>query len=180
MIVWPSKSLFLAAKVICPVETLSKALVISTLFVLKSASGSNASIADIPCGIVLVCNTQTFLSASLTACSAAIIIFLLFGRTNTISAGQALIAARMSSVEGFIVWPPLTTQSTPMSENTASRPSPAATATKPYCFSGGAGLNSCLACFCLCSCCNLIFSTFGRLMYPNSSPFSIALPGLFV
>ena len=91
------------ANVIEPEPTLSSAFVIFTPFVLKSLLSSKASIAVIPCGIVLVCKTITFLSVSFTACSAAIMIFLLLGRTKIFLAGVALIASRISSVEGFIV-----------------------------------------------------------------------------
>ena len=148
--------------------------------VLRSASGSKAIIALIPCGIERVWSTQTFLSASFTACSAAIMMFLLFGSTNTVSAGQLIIAFRMSSVEGFIVCPPRTMQSTPMSVNIASIPLPAATATKPYFFSGLAGVKSAAADLLRFSCCNFIFSILGRFMQPNSRPFCIASPGSFV
>ena len=62
--------------------------------------------------------------------------FLLLGSTNTVLAGTLCTALTMSSVEGFMVWPPLTTAFTPRSVNTDFRPSPAATATKPYACSG--------------------------------------------
>ena len=92
-----------------------------------------------PWGIVLVGSTTTCLpSTRRTHCSAAMMMFLLLGRTKTTSAGVASISRRMSSVEGFMVWPPLMTPSAPRSRNTAARPSPAATATTPYFFSGGA------------------------------------------
>ena len=57
------------------------------------------------------------------------------------------MAARMAlSRRGFIVWPPLTTASTPRSPNTAFRPSPAATATKSRTFAlgvnGGGGVKT--------------------------------------
>ena len=55
-------------------------------------------------------------------CWAAIMMFLLLGSTNTVSAGVALITWSRSSVEGFIVCPPDTIPSTPRSRNTASRP----------------------------------------------------------
>ena len=38
---------------------------------------------------------------------------------------------RISSVDGFMVWPPCTTWSAPSSRNRSHKPSPAATATKP-------------------------------------------------
>ena len=57
--------------------------------------------------------------------------FLLLGSTNTVLAGTLCTAATMSAVEGFIVCPPETTALAPRSPNTARRPSPAATATKP-------------------------------------------------
>ena len=57
--------------------------------------------------------TRTGLSASLAACSAERITFELFGSTSTSVAGVASIAARMSAVEGFIVWPPSITRVAP-------------------------------------------------------------------
>ena len=75
-------------------------------------------------------NLEPFLSSHRrTHCSAAMIMFLLLGRTKTISAGVRSISLKMSSVEGFMVWPPEITPSTPRSLNTASSPAPAHTAT---------------------------------------------------
>ena len=55
----------------------------------------------------------------------------LLGSTMTLSALVAAAASRMSAVEGFIVWPPETTTSTPRDLRISASPSPAATATKP-------------------------------------------------
>ena len=66
-----------------------------------------------PCGMVRVGSTTTVRSASFWACSAAIIMFLLLGSTNTVLAGTLCTAARISAVAGFIVCPPLTTASAP-------------------------------------------------------------------
>ena len=64
-------------------------------------------------------------------CSAAMMMFLLFGNTNTVSAGVRFISLRMSSVEGFIVCPPVTMRSTPSSRKSSAMPAPAHTATAP-------------------------------------------------
>jgi hypothetical protein len=53
------------------------------------------------------------LSTSFAACSAERITFALFGRTSTSVAGVAWIAATISAVEGFIVWPPSITFAAP-------------------------------------------------------------------
>ena len=108
----------------------------ATAFSSGFRSGSKFSMAVMPWGTVRVGSTMTLRSASFCACSDAMMMFLLLGRTSTVLAGTLWMAARMSSVEGFIVWPPLTTASTPRSLKTAFRPSPAATATKPYSRSG--------------------------------------------
>ena len=91
-----------------------------------------------PCGTVFVGITMTRFSVIGTHCSAAIIMFLLFGRTKTVSAGVRFTARRMSSVDGFIVWPPVTILSAPSSRNSSAMPSPAQTATAPKGFSGSA------------------------------------------
>ena len=87
--------------------------------------------ADSPWGINREGSTITLRSASLMVCSAAMMMFLLLGSTKTVLAGVACTALRISSVEGFMVCPPLTTFSTPRSWKRALMPSPAATATKP-------------------------------------------------
>ena len=100
-----------------------------------SESTLKASIADTPCGTVVVGTTMTFRScsaASGTACCAAMMMFLLFGSTKTVEAGVRAMARRMSSVEGFIVCPPVTTASQPRSlRNRDSMPAPALTVTTP-------------------------------------------------
>ena len=68
-----------------------------------------------PCGTVLVGMTTTFFSVSGTHCSAAMMMFLLLGNTNTVEAGVRFISLRMSFVEGFMVWPPVTIASAPSS-----------------------------------------------------------------
>ena len=45
-------------------------------------------------------------------------------------------------MEGFMVWPPVTTRSTPSSRKRSAMPSPADTATTPNCFSGAATAGS--------------------------------------
>ena len=121
---------------ICAVCTLSIAALISASMTSSALAGSNESIAVMPCGTVLVGMTMTFLSDSGMHCWAAMMMFLLFGSTNTTSAGVLLTSVRMSSVEGFMVWPPVTTRSTPSSRKRFAMPSPADTATTPNCFSG--------------------------------------------
>ena len=95
-----------------------------------------------PWGTVFVGMTTTCFSVRGMHCSAAMIMFLLFGRTKTVEAGVRLISWRISSVEGFIVWPPVTTPSAPSSRKSSSIPLPAQTATAPYCFSGAATTSS--------------------------------------
>ena len=75
--------------------------------------------------------TTTFFSVRPMHCCAAIMMFLLFGRTKTVRAGTFLISLRMLSVEGFMVCPPLMTPSAPRSVKTLASPSPAQTARKP-------------------------------------------------
>ena len=100
-------------------------------FSYSEASGSKLSIAVMPWGMVRVESTTIVRSAMPWACSAAIMMFLLLGSTNTVLAGTLCTAATISAVEGFIVCPPDTTASAPRSVKMALRPSPAATATKP-------------------------------------------------
>ena len=88
--------------------------------------------AESPWGMVRVGMTITSRSvAKGTVCSAAMMIFLLLGSTNTFLAGVASTASSKSSVEGFMVCPPLTTLAQPRSRNRLFRPSPAATEIKP-------------------------------------------------
>ncbi len=82
--------------------------------------------------------TRTVFSVSGMHCSAAMMMFLLFGNTNTVEAGVLFTSRRMSSVEGFIVWPPVTIRSAPSERKRSAMPSPAHTATKPTSFSAGA------------------------------------------
>ena len=100
-------------------------------FSYSEASGSKLSIAVMPWGMVRVESTTIVRSAMPWACSAAIMMFLLLGSTNTVLAGVAIMAFKISSVDGFMVCPPLTTVSAPMSVNSSFSPSPAHTATKP-------------------------------------------------
>jgi uncharacterized protein len=89
-------------------------------------------IAAIPCGILVEGITTTFLSSVRSlACSAARIMLPLFGRIYTVSAGTFSTACRISSVLGFIVWPPSITSSAPRSLKISLRPSPAETTTNP-------------------------------------------------
>ena len=55
----------------------------------------------------------------------------MFGRTSTSSPGVASIAARMSAVDGFIVWPPSITRAAPKLSNRRRLPAPGTTATTP-------------------------------------------------
>ena len=137
--------------------------------------------AVMPCGIFFVGSMITCFSESGAACSAAIMIFLLFGRTKTTSAGTASIAWSRSSVEGFIVWPPRTSWSTPRSVNTLSKPSPAATATNPNFFSGSAITRSrgasAVPSTTFAVCCSRMFSIFTVSSGPNFSASSNARLG---
>ena len=56
-----------------------------------------------PCGTVFDGMTMTFFSVRGMHCSAAMMMFLLFGNTNTVEAGVRLTSRRISSVEGFMV-----------------------------------------------------------------------------
>ena len=94
LIFLPPNSLLLAAKVTRPVPTDASASVISCALLSAEISGSKLSIAVIPCGIVLVGTMMTFLSFTIgIVCSAARMMFLLFGRTRTFLAGVAIIAS---------------------------------------------------------------------------------------
>ena len=59
--------------------------------------------AEMPWGTVAVGTTMTSFSDRPTHCWAAMMIFLLLGRTNTTSLGVRFTSRRMSSVEGFMV-----------------------------------------------------------------------------
>ena len=50
--------------------------------------------------------TTTVLGVRASTCWAAMMMFLLLGRTKTVSAGTLFTASRMSWVLGFMVWPP--------------------------------------------------------------------------
>ena len=73
---------------------------------------------------------MTCLSDSSAACSAAPIMFLLFGSTITLFEGALLIADNRSPTLGFIESPPSTMAIAPIpaSSKNATMPSPAATA----------------------------------------------------
>ena len=111
---------------------------------------------------------------------AAIIIFLLLGKTIIFSASKLLNALMKSSVEGFIVWLPETITSTPSALNCSIIPAPCATATIAY------FLCSFLACDSRSS--SDIFSLcwramFSHLIVRNSPYFRIlwrTIPGSFV
>ena len=60
-----------------------------------------------------------------STCWAAMMMYLLLGRTKTTSAGTLLTSSRISWVLGFMVWPPETVRSTPRLANTSAMPSPA-------------------------------------------------------
>ena len=79
--------------------------------------------------------------------------FELFGRTMTASAFTEPMASSKSFVEGFMVWPPETTTSTPRLFKMAALPSPAATATNPRglrCASSSAASFSVRSTDCIC------------------------------
>ena len=101
----------LIANVTCPVLTLATASSISAILSSKDASGLYITHADKPCGIVFVGITITFTSSSkiVAVCWAVITILELFGKMITFLAFTSLTAATISSVDGFIVCPPLTT-----------------------------------------------------------------------
>lgn len=88
---------------ICMVVTESRQSFMAATLSSSSIDGSKFSMAVMPCGTVLLGMTTTCLSDRGAACSAAMMMFLLLGRTNTISAGVRSMALRMSSVEGFMV-----------------------------------------------------------------------------
>ena len=94
-------------------------------------SGLNASAAEIPSGTLLEGITRKFLVVKPFACSAAKMMFLLFGNTNTFLAGILSAALAMSAALGFIVCPPSIIWSTYKSLNRSAMPFPGATATIP-------------------------------------------------
>ena len=102
---------------------------ISASFTSGGSSRSAARMAEIPWGMEAVGMTMTFLSVSPAHCWAAMTIFLLLGSTITAAPADSSTARRISSVEGFMVCPPVTTRSAPSSWNRAVRPSPAQTDT---------------------------------------------------
>ena len=95
-------------------------------------SSSKVIIAVIASGIFLVSTTWIFLSLRSIVCLAAMMMFLLLGKMNISSALILSMASIKSSVDGFIVWPPVTTSSTFRSLNIFVKPSPELTAMKPY------------------------------------------------
>ena len=146
---------------------------------------SKLIIAVIPCGTVFVGITISFLpSTSSAACSAARIMFLLFGRTKTVSALMRSAAFKISSVLGFMVCPPSITSSTPSSLKISESPSPAEIVTKPKSLCGAfssffsvsslaaASISDCWITFWLCS--SRILSTFIFVSCPYSNAFSNA------
>ena len=134
------------------------------------AAGSRASMAEMPWGTVVLGTTITSRSVRPTHCWAAMMIFLLLGSTITDLPPVASTARRMSSVEGFMVWPPETISSAPSSRNRLASPSPAQTETMPRGLSGAAGLGAGAlgaalvpegwASSSLAECCRRMFSTF--------------------
>ena len=101
----------LIANVTCPVLTLATASSISAILSSNETSGLYITHADNPWGIVFVGITITLTSPSkiVAVCWAVITILELFGKIITFLAFTSLTAATISSVDGFIVCPPLTT-----------------------------------------------------------------------
>ena len=90
------------ACVTAPERTPAAASSISATFSSAGRLGSKATIAPRPACTERVATTRAGLDAAPTACSAARITFLLFGRTIASAAASASIAATMSAVDGFI------------------------------------------------------------------------------
>ena len=65
----------------------------------------------------------------------------LLGKMMTEVALTWSTAPSRSAVEGFIVWPPETTTSTPRDLRMSASPEPAATATKPSALAGSAAFS---------------------------------------
>ena len=129
----PSTSLARTARVtsiVCTwLSACDMAFALASRFELKS----NANSAAIPCGRLREGTTRTrFLDSSAT-CWAVMTTFPLLGSSSTSFDGTDSTAARMSSVEGFTVWPPPTTESTPRLSRIRRKPSPLATATSARC-----------------------------------------------
>ena len=163
------------------VSTVPRASFMASVFSSTLPSGLKLSMAVTPWGTVLLGMTTTFLGVRPSTCWAAIMIFLLLGRMNTVSAGTLFTASRMSWVLGFMVWPPEMIPSTPRLPNTSPRPLPAQTLTTPRDFSGSAifGDSSCsLSTFSVC--CRRIFSIFTVTKEPYFRASCNAVPGLLV
>ena len=121
----------LMARVTSPVLTSAYASVIDSTLSSKLAPSSKPNNAANASGTLFVGTTAHGVSDRSHALWAAMMMFLLFGRMMTASALTAPTASSRSFVEGFMVWPPDTTTSTPRLSRILALPSPAATATKP-------------------------------------------------
>ena len=95
----------------------------------QAASGSYTTSAASASGIDRVGTTTTVFVVSASTCSATGMMFLLLGRITTWSALTCSTVSSSSAVDGFIVWPPVTTPCTPSWANSSTRPSPQHTAT---------------------------------------------------
>ena len=84
-----------------------------------------------PSGTLRVGIITNFFAVKSLACSAAKMMFLLFGKIITFLAGTFSTACTMSSALGFIVWPPSIISSTAKSLKRFASPLPGATATMP-------------------------------------------------
>ena len=130
---WESRT----AVVTSPSRTAATASVMASTLSSSEASGSTANMALNACGTDLVSTTAACTSSHAeTAASAAMRMLPLSGRTMTLSALHCSMASRRSAVEGFMVWPPETTTSTPSERRMSASPEPGATATKPSGFLG--------------------------------------------
>ncbi len=108
------------------------------------------------------------------ACSAAMITFLLFGRSTTSFASAPSIAATRSAVDGFIVSPPSTTTA-PTLSNSARFPSPAATATTAV--RRSAAGTACSSRSSRSSVCSCMFAISTPPIVPRATPSDSARPG---
>ena len=91
--------------------------------------GLNSSKAATPWGMEVEGTTCMFFSEMAAAWRAACTMLPLFGRKMTLSDGAASTASRIWPTLGFMVSPPASMPAAPMLLNTASMPSPRATAT---------------------------------------------------
>ena len=148
------------------------------MFVLFSsalASGLNSSAAAKPCGTFLVGITWIVLfSTSAFACSAAKMMFLLFGNTKICSALIFCAAVAISLALGFIVCPPSIMRSTVKSRKISESPAPVQIASMPISFFS-ASIFALIWRFC-----SNMFSIFGLSSSPSSNAYVSALPGLLV